>query len=153
MKLHLQYTSCLDKEHIKEAAKLKDDNDAKLKGWEHVGNGVFKRTYRKGNIVVKFNNQADNKMHMLKEILLYREAPKKYKKHLARIFGGDGTKIIQRFLDYDKKRSYSKEECNEIRKIGDTLGIGDYFAGTNVVKTRKGVIVFYDFSGHGLRNI
>ena len=154
MKLNLQYTSHLDKEHIKEAAKLKDGEDAMLNGWDHIGSGVFKKAYKKGNVVVKFNNQQpSHNMHMLREVVLYKDAHRKYKRHLARIFGGNGEKIIQKFLDYDKHCPFNKEDKDKMRKIGVALGISDYFPGTNVVKTKDNTVVFYDFSGHSLTNI
>lgn len=152
MKLYLQYTSDIDKEYIKEAAKL-DEKQAQKEGWEWVGAGCYKRAYRKGNVIVKFNAlDGNNNMHMLREILLYKEASRKHKKHMARIFGGDGTRIIQRAVDH-KGNGLNAKEIHKMNKIAGELGLGDFAPGHNVVRTNKEKIVFYDFSGHRLRNI
>jgi Zn/Cd-binding protein ZinT len=151
MKLYLQYTSDIDKAHIKEAAIL-SEKYTEQEGWKFIGAGCYKRAYRKGNIVVKFNSMADNNMHMLKEILLYREAPRKYKKHMARIFGGDGTRIIQKAID-DSGSCFNEKELVKMKKVAKNLGMGDFAPGHNVVITRKREMIFYDFSGHCLRNI
>jgi len=152
MKLYLQYTSDIDKIHIREAAALENEHSAGKEGWEYIGAGCYKRAYKKGNVVVKFNAQDGNNMHMLKEILLYKEAPRKYKKHMARVFGGNGTRIIQRFVEHNGEH-FGEKDRQKMCKIADELGMGDFAAGHNVVKNKKKEIVFYDFSGHCLRNI
>lgn len=152
MKLYLQYTSHLDREHIKEAAKLKDAKDAVKKGWKSIGNGAYKTAYKKDNIVVKFNLHHDN-MHMLKELILYRDVHRKYKKHLARIFGGNGRKIIQRFVEYDKDCKYTNKDHIKVEKIAQALGLFDCWAGHNAIKTKDNEIIIFDFSGHTLTNI
>ncbi|MHA2280223.1 MAG: hypothetical protein ACXAC5_05080 [Promethearchaeota archaeon] len=153
MRLYLQYTSDIDKEHIKEASKLKNEEEAKSIGWNFIGSGCFKRAYKKGNVVVKFNATDGNNMHMLKELLLYKEANRKYKKHLARIFGGDGTRIIQRFVNFSKGYQFTEQDRKQMCEIASGLGIGDYCVGHNVVKNNNKQVIFYDFSGHCLRNV
>jgi hypothetical protein len=152
IKVYLQYTSDKDKEYIREAAKLKDGDEAEKLGWVFIGSGCFKKAYQKGDIVVKFNSLDNNNMHMLKELILYKEANKKYKKHLARIFGGDGTRIIQRFVKV-KNTYFSNKDNRKMVEIAKSLGIGDYCSGHNVVKDVNDMIVFYDFSGHCLNNV
>lgn len=148
MKLSLQYTSEVDKEFIKEAAKLKNTEDAENAGWVFIGSGVYKSSYKKGNIVVKFDRHCHAyENHMLNEIKLYQNTTKSYKKYLARIFGGDKNKIIQKLVDYDKEYKYSIKEKDRIYYLGQKLGISDFSAGANVVKARDKTIKFYDFAG------
>ena len=146
MKSNLQYTSKLDKKYIKEASKLKSNLEAKDKGWKYIGKGAYKDTYKKGNIVVKFNRSLDNNKHMLNEIKFYKKTKKTYKKYLARIFGGDGEKIVQKFVPYNKNRKYSDNEQDKMYRLASKVGVRDVYPGQNMVKVEN-KIIFYDFAG------
>lgn len=149
MKLYLQYTSWREKQIIREAASLNSTKEAEQKGWVFIGAGVFKYTYKKENIVIKFDKRtSDIPNHMLNELKFYKNTPRKYKKYLARIFGADKSRIIQRFVEPDpNRRYYTDEEQIKVNKIGSDINMWDYYAGANVIIDKNGDIVFYDFGG------
>ena len=150
MKLVFQYTSEEDKKYIKEAAKLENYDDAKEKGWNYMGCGVYKSAYRKGNIVVKFSLSADSN-HLLNEVNFYRKAKRKHKEHLARIFGGDDKKIIQKLVKFNINHNYTKKEIKRMDKLSEELHIYDLAPGSNIVfSEEKKKLIFYDFAGHVL---
>jgi len=146
MKLNLQYTTAAQKEHIIGAASIKDGHEAIRKGWVHIGEGLYKTAYRKSNIVLKLNNGTDPD-HMLNEIEFYRRTPKYYKQFLASVYGGDGRRIIQKFVK-SKPTIYTDQECDRIYYIGGIINMEDYDDDWNVCITKDNKIQFYDFAGH-----
>jgi hypothetical protein len=149
MKLTLQYTNSIDKENIKEAVMLKDGEEAEKKGWKFLGSGVYKDAYLKGNIVVKFGKSLEYRPnHMLNEVNKYQKSDKNTKRYLARIFGGDNKKIIQKLVKLHKDPRLSPRQNATMVEVARKLNIGDYAPGANVVKSVDNKIVFYDFAGH-----
>jgi len=98
-------------------------------------------------VVVKFNRH-ERTDHMIKELKLYKKASKKYKKYLARVFGGDKKKIIQRYA-HNSSNTYSEAERKKVKDLVAALKIPDCWAGRNMSKDENGVIKVYDFGGHG----
>jgi len=111
IRLHTQNTTKDDKQYIKQAAKFKTSDDAINAGWSFLGAGGYKKTYRKGNIVVKFPNLYEGPKHLVGEAQAYFEFKKHDRKYFARIFGYDENKSIQRFVpskSFDKLKENKK---------------------------------------------
>jgi len=151
MQLTLQYTNNLDREYIKEAAKFKNEGEARVKKWKFAGDGLYKSTYKKGNIIVKFASGNNGARHLLDEIKCYKQTKRKYKKHLARIFGGDEKKIIQRFIPFNPNALHTEKDIQEMRYLATKMGINDIAPDNsrdgNATKL-NGKVIFYDYGGY-----
>lgn len=97
MKIYHQHTNNIDKKYIREASLLKTQTEAEMRGWKKLGTGKNKIVYKKGMIVVKFAKKNRSE-HLLREVKKYFAVPKYYRKYFARIFAGDKSKIIQRYI-------------------------------------------------------
>lgn len=141
MYLYLQHTSSLDKKYIREAAELKFQSDALRNGWIKIGSGKNKVVYKKGNVALKFAKRGKS---LTKEINKYFSIPRYYRKYLARIFGGNNNKIIQRYVPINIKSKYSGREFMKFDIMTEKLRIWDVslFHNVSIIEDKP---VIYDF--------
>lgn len=144
MKPYLQNTNSADKRHIKQAIRLRNQADARKKGWKRLGNGVFKVVFKKGKIVVKFPRDRRDSYHLTDEIEKYFSIPKYYRRYFARVFGGDENKIIQRYVPIDNDYIYSWKEEKRCYDIIYKFDLDDVDPGHNMTIVNKKPII-YDF--------
>lgn len=99
------------------------------------------RQYKKGRVFVKF---AYRGISLTKEIDKYFSVSKHYRKYLARIFGGNEHKIIQRYVPIKIKSKYSGREFARFNIMTAKLRIWDVSLYHNIsIINNKPVI--YDF--------
>lgn len=147
-RMFLQYSSNKDKKLILEALELKNHKDAILRGWVWLGTGVYRRTYKKGNIVVKFGRSNKCKAH-IKELNYYLSVSKHHRKYLARIFAIAPRRIVQRYIKMSC--SWNKNQTKKGFEVLNKLKIKDAYPGNKYHKGHnmgidKGVPIVFDFN-------
>ena len=143
IRLYLQSTTKTDKKYIKEAARIKYQNEALRKGWIKIGSGLNKVVYKKGQIVIKFAKRGKERYNQ-QEVDKYFSLTKYYRRYFARIFGGDDRKIIQRYIPIHIKPKYTGREYMLFDMLSNKLRVWDVSLHHNI-SIIDGRPVIYDF--------
>lgn len=146
----MQYTTAKEKEHIREAAGIKSETEAARKGWKFIGKGLYKNCYKKGNIVLKFGRPdvySFDRDHMKVELRFYKKTPKHLRKYLARVFGGNESIMIQRFVN--KNHRFTEKDEHRMSRVAKVIKMWDWCYGQNLAVDKDGNVKAYDFGGQG----
>lgn len=126
--MRLSNLSVSDRKLIKEAMRIIDSggHDASFRknGWRGPFKGVYKKAFIKGNIVVKNGPsvQLEEELKLWNKTYRYKSY-RRFRKHLARVFGIYKGRMFQRFISDNGE--YCSDE-NKCERIAYSIGICDW---------------------------
>lgn len=149
--MYTQHTSKNQRKLIKEALSFKTQKEAREKGWKLIGEGAFRKAYRKGNIVLKFTKRlpyGEDRDACVREAYFYFKVLRPYqRKNFARIYAWRNDRIIQKY--YPQKKLWTIDDEIKVERLINRFNLEDVAAGNDKydshnVTIYKGRPICYD---------
>lgn len=151
--MYTQHTSENQKRIIKEALGLNSQAEAIRKGWKLIGEGAFRKAYKKGNIVVKFvkkSSYCSDRDACMREVYYYFKILKPHqRKNFARIYAWRRDRVVQQYYPPVKRGKWSIDDEIKVNRLIEKFNLQDVDAGCNRygghnVTMHKGRPICYD---------
>ncbi len=131
--MYTQHTSKNERRLIKEALSFKTQKEAREKGWKFIGEGAFRKVFRKNNIVLKFTKRSpysEDRDACIREAYFYFKVLKPHqRKNFARIYAWRNDRVIQKY--YPQKKIWTIDDEIKVERLVNRFSLGDVQAGND----------------------